>query len=124
MTKVFKDKAELLMEARALISNGAQIPDKDISEDANFKEDLGIDSLGALEIILDVEQKFGIQFDDTEQRQMSSLRNVVDLVWDKMNVVQAASNTLAPVKKATKPRKKTEKSIPEISSTTVNSNVV
>jgi len=54
------DLASARKEAKKLISEISEIQPKDLKDDAKFSEDLGVDSMKALEIVAAVEKKFKI----------------------------------------------------------------
>ncbi|MCL2521909.1 MAG: acyl carrier protein [Erysipelotrichales bacterium] len=62
---------------KQLILNEIKIDEAKITMDAKFDEDLGADSLDAVEMVMGVEDQFDIKLSDEE---MQSLKTVGDLV--------------------------------------------
>jgi len=62
---------------KKLILNEIKIDEAKITMDAKFDEDLGADSLDAVEMVMGVEDEFDIKLSDEE---MQSLKTVGDLV--------------------------------------------
>ena len=58
----------------------------EITPDSVLKTDLGIDSIYAVEMILALEEKFGIQIEMNEMDTMMSVKEVVDIVQRKLEV--------------------------------------
>ena len=56
-------------------------PDK-ITLSATMK-DIGIDSLDLVEVVLEVEEKLGVSFEDDELLSLKTIQNVVDLIDQK-----------------------------------------
>jgi acyl carrier protein len=54
-------------------------PDK-ITLDASLSEDLGADSLDAVEVIMDLEDKYGITIDDETAKSIKTVKDLVDYI--------------------------------------------
>ena len=59
---------------------------EEITPDSILKTDLGIDSIYAVEMILALEEKFGIQIEMNEMDTMMSVSEVVETVKGKLEV--------------------------------------
>ncbi|MDP2941740.1 MAG: acyl carrier protein, partial [Candidatus Omnitrophota bacterium] len=57
-----------------------EIPQKDLKDDARFAEDLGIDSMKALEIVAAVEKKYRLIVPEEEIPTIRSLQQIFTLV--------------------------------------------
>lgn len=59
----------------------------DINEKTNLIADLGIDSIGILQLIFGIEREFGITIKNHEldSRLLSMMGNLVDLIQSKLN---------------------------------------
>ena len=77
-TCTFQDIKNMLIEC-------ANVSDE-ITPDSVLKTDLGIDSIYAVEMILALEEKFGIQIEMNEMDTMMSVKEVVDIVQRKLEV--------------------------------------
>ncbi len=59
--------------------------DKDkINGDASFEEDLEVDSLGVVELLMALEDNFGVSIPDEEAENIRTVGQAVDLVHDKL----------------------------------------
>jgi acyl carrier protein len=56
-----------------------------ITMDSRFEEDLEVDSLGVVELLMALEDNFGVQIPDEEAEQLSTVGQAVDLVEQKLN---------------------------------------
>ena len=54
-------------------------PDK-VTLEANLAEDLGADSLDAVELIMALEDEYGITIDDDEARKIKTVKDLVDYI--------------------------------------------
>ena len=52
----------------------------DIQLDSRLVEDIGIDSLGTYELVMDAEDRFGIQIADEQLLDVKTVRDVVEFV--------------------------------------------
>jgi acyl carrier protein len=54
----------------------------DINDDSNFREDLGLDSLSALEVMVDVEYAFKIKVAEERLQQIETVRDTIAVVQE------------------------------------------
>ena len=74
------DKNFLEAEIKKMISEIAEIEPEKITKDANFVEDLGMDSMMALEVLASLEKKYNIKIPEDNLTKITSLNNVVVLL--------------------------------------------
>ena len=70
-------------EVRKMVAEIAEIPEKDLKDDARFSEDLGVDSMKALEIVATIEKKFKVIIPENKIPGIRSLKNVYALIESK-----------------------------------------
>lgn len=73
MQSVSVDREDL----RALVADVLELPVEKVTDDADFINDLEIDSLVALEIAIRIEKKYGVNIDDSELKTISSLHQLL-----------------------------------------------
>lgn len=73
---MFEQVKEVLVDAVNVDAN-------DITLEANLKEDLGVDSLAAVELVLELESTFDITVDDAELMTLKTVNDIVNLVETK-----------------------------------------
>jgi acyl carrier protein len=56
------------------------IADSEVTPDANFIKDLGIDSLDYAEIVMEFEQTFDIRIPDTDAEQLQTMKQAVNYI--------------------------------------------
>jgi len=71
---------EAKKEIKKMVSDIAEIPEEEIKDDARFAEDLGIDSMMALEIVASVEKKYKVVIPEEKIPTIRSLKNVYQLL--------------------------------------------
>lgn len=59
------------------------IDGEDIKLDSHLKDDLGIDSLAAVELSLDLETEFDVEISDEELAALVSVEDIVKLIESK-----------------------------------------
>ena len=57
---------------------------KNLSEDTNFINDLEINSANLVDVILDVEDEFGIEIDNDGMDKMLTVKASIEVVLDKL----------------------------------------
>ena len=55
-----------------------------ITMDATFEEDLEVDSLGVVELLMALEDNFGVQIPDEEAESIGTVGQAVDIVEQKL----------------------------------------
>ena len=66
-------------EVRAIISEVTEIEPEKITPDAKFTEDLGMDSMMALEILAAIEKKYKLQIPEDKLMQLKNLKETINL---------------------------------------------
>ncbi|MGA1874533.1 MAG: acyl carrier protein [bacterium] len=76
-----KRKVENLeQEIRSIIAEIAERDEEEIKGDLNFVEDLGFDSMMALEILAKLEKQYKIKIAEEELTKLTNLNQTIDLV--------------------------------------------
>ena len=68
-------------EIKKLISDITEVPEEEIAEDAKFVENLGIDSMMALEIVASIEKKYKITIPEEDIPKIRSVQDVHALLY-------------------------------------------
>lgn len=61
------------------------IPESEITPDANFVKDLGIDSLDYAELVMDFEQTFDIKIPDDDAEKLQTISQAVKYIESKIS---------------------------------------
>ena len=70
---------------KRIIAQRLEVDEDLIADDTNFARDLGMDSLAGVEIVLDLEEKFGIEMPDIEAERLIKFKQVVDYIQKKVS---------------------------------------
>ena len=82
MQDISKRVAQILIEKLG-------IAESEITPDANFVKDLGIDSLDYAEIVMEFEQTFDIRIPDDDAEKMQTFGQAVKYIQDKLTSKKA-----------------------------------
>ncbi len=78
------DSEKIKEEIRQIIVKIAEIPEKKITDKARFVEDLGMDSMMALEFVASIEKKYKISVPEGEIPKIQSLQDIYGILKGKL----------------------------------------
>lgn len=67
-----------------IIAKQLRSDSEEITEDTNIMEDLGADSLDVVEILMAIEESFGVSVSDDEIPNLKTVRDLVEYVESNM----------------------------------------
>jgi len=67
-------------QIRAIISSISRIPSSELADEVNVREEVGIDSLMAMEIIAKCEKRFGILIDESRYAEIETIGDFLRLI--------------------------------------------
>jgi acyl carrier protein len=71
---------EVFERIKEVLSERLSVEETDITEEANFQEDLDADSLDLVEMIMELEDQFGIKIPDDDAQKIQTVGQAVDYV--------------------------------------------
>jgi acyl carrier protein len=71
-------------ELREIVAVTLELPVGEVTDDAQFVEDLGVDSLMTMEIMVQLEQRYGVEVQDDEFADVRTFTDVRTLLADKL----------------------------------------
>ena len=78
------DRAEILEKVKGIIVDKLGVEPSEVTEAANFTNDLGADSLDTVELLMEFEKVFGIRIPDDETSTIATVKDAVDKVAEKL----------------------------------------
>ena len=75
---------ELVKKVKAIIVDKLGVEPSEVTETANFTNDLGADSLDTVELLMEIEKVFGIKIPDEETSEIVTVKDAVEKVAEKL----------------------------------------
>ncbi len=79
---------EILDKVKSAIGSTLKTEGKEITMESRLIDDLGGDSLDMLELIMALEERFGIEVPDEDAETINTVRDVVDYVKNRLEAAQ------------------------------------
>ena len=74
------DREEVLAKIQEITADRLGVDESDVTPDASFREDLEADSLDLVELIMELEEQFGMEIPDEEAEKITTVEEAVDYV--------------------------------------------
>jgi len=75
---------EIVKKVKEIIVDKLGVEPSEVTETANFTNDLGADSLDTVELLMEFEKVFGIKIPDEETSAIATVKDAVDKVAEKL----------------------------------------
>lgn len=75
---------EIVKQVKAIIVDKLGVEESEVTESANFTNDLGADSLDTVELLMEFERVFGIKIPDEDASQIATVADAVNYVEKKV----------------------------------------
>ncbi len=79
------ERSEISSRLHQVLVNELGLDADKINDDANFEDDLEVDSLGVVELLMALEDEFGVKIPDEEAENIHTVGQATDLVHGKLN---------------------------------------
>ncbi len=77
-----RDPMTTRAEIRQIIADIVEIPPEQVGDDTSLADELGVDSLMALEIVATIEKKYRVQIPEEKLQQVKTLNDTVALAQE------------------------------------------
>ena len=74
------EREDLLKKIRAIVADKLSISEDQVTESASFIDDLGADSLDTVELVMALEEEFGIEIQDEEAEKITTIQQAIDFI--------------------------------------------
>ena len=78
------EREEILEKVKAVIVEQLNVEEDDVVEDAAFVDDLGADSLDIVELVMALEDSFGVSIPDEEAEGIKTVGDAVEFIAANM----------------------------------------
>jgi acyl carrier protein len=76
------DREEILTKIQEITADRLGVDETDVTPEASFREDLEADSLDLVELIMELEEQFGMEIPDEEAEKITTVEEAVDYVQE------------------------------------------
>lgn len=78
------DRSEIETRLTSLLVSELGLDEDKITPEARFEEDLEVDSLGVVELLMALEDEFGVAIPDEEAESIGTVGEAIDVVSQKL----------------------------------------
>lgn len=79
------DRADIEKRMNGLLVSELGLDEAKLKPEARFEEDLEVDSLGVVELLMALEDEFGVSIPDEEAENITTVGEAVDIVIGKLS---------------------------------------
>jgi acyl carrier protein len=76
------DREELFEKIKTVVVDQLGVEEDDVTEDAAFVDDLGADSLDIVELVMALEEEFGVSIPDEQAEKIKTVGDAVDFITE------------------------------------------
>ena len=73
-------REEVFDQVKEILVERLEVDEGDVNMDASLRDDLKADSLDQVELIMDIEERFGIKIPDEDAQSLTSVGEAVDYI--------------------------------------------
>ena len=78
-------KEEIMAKLKPVIAEQLGVDEGEVTDTASFTEDLNADSLDLVELIMSLEEQFGLQISDEDAEKLTTVGEAVDYIYEHTN---------------------------------------
>lgn len=74
------DREEIAKKVKSIIVEKLGVSESEITEETSFVDDLGADSLDTVELVMEFEEKFGLEIPDEDAEKIRTVKDAIDYI--------------------------------------------
>ncbi|MDR3686850.1 MAG: acyl carrier protein [Coriobacteriia bacterium] len=74
------EREEIFDKVKAVVVDQLNVEDEEVIDDASFIDDLGADSLGIVELVMALEEEFGVSIPDEDAESIKTVGDAVSYI--------------------------------------------
>ncbi|MDQ4105723.1 MAG: acyl carrier protein [Actinomycetota bacterium] len=79
------EREEILEKIKEITADRLGVEESDVTPEASFRQDLEADSLDLVELIMELEEQFGMEIPDEEAEKITTVEEAVDYVAENQS---------------------------------------
>ena len=79
------ERDELLKKIRTIVADKLSVSEDQVTEEASFIDDLGADSLDTVELVMALEDEFGMDIPDEEAEKLTTVGKAIDYILNHLS---------------------------------------
>ena len=72
-------------KVKSIIAEQLSVKKEEVTDQASFVDDLGADSLDTVELVMGLEEEFGIEIPDEDAEKMTTVGDAIKYIEDKVS---------------------------------------
>ncbi len=77
------ERSEIEKKVKSIVMEKLQVEESAVVENASFVDDLGADSLDTVELVMDFEEKFGVEIPDEDAEKIRTVGDTIKYLEEK-----------------------------------------
>ena len=73
---------EIVKKVKNIIIEKLDVDESEVTPEANFKNDLGADSLDTVELVMALEEEFDIEISDEDAEKIQTVQDAIDYITE------------------------------------------
>jgi len=77
------DREEIAKIIKDIVVDKLGVNPSEVTEESSFVDELGADSLDTVELVMDFEEKFGLEIPDEDAEKIRTVKDAIDYIVEK-----------------------------------------
>jgi len=73
------ERLEIVNQVKEIVSDKLGVSLSEVTETASFVDDLGADSLDTVELVMKLEEKFGLEIPDEDAEKIKTVKDAIEI---------------------------------------------